>query len=206
MNNNLHITTKHTGKMKGMASLSTSCQINQRCAKNAKVKGSICEKCYAQRMFNLWKTMRPAMENNFRILTTQIIPIEDLPVLNYSIFRIESFGDIANTIHAINYLNLIKKNPQTFFGWWTKNPDFIAKALKETGYEKPDNCNILRSSLFINKPIKAYYPFVDKVFTVYDKTTIATKGIEINCGARSCLKCRKCYEKNDIINVNEQLK
>lgn len=202
----LHITKDHTGKMKGMQSVSSSCMCNSRCAKNAKVEGSVCQKCYAMRQMKMYKKMQPIMEQNYNLLTNGIIPEEELPILNCAFFRIEAFGDIANVNHAINYLNLIRKNPHVFFGWWTKNPDLLDKAFKKTGYEKPANVNIIRSSMFINKPVKPYYWFVDKTFTVYDKATIAEKGVEINCGARSCLTCHKCYEKNGITEVREKLK
>lgn len=202
----LHITTNHTGKMLGINSISTSCKLNKRCANNAKVKGSICEKCYAQRLVAFRESLRDHLDNNFELLTKCVIPEEDLPVINANYFRIEAFGDLANTTQAINYLNLIRKNPHTFFAWWTKNPDFIEKAFKKTGYEKPANCNILQSALMINKPIKKRYWFIDKIFTVFNKKYIKENGIEINCGARSCLKCHKCYEKNDIVYINEQQK
>lgn len=47
----VHFTVNHTGKMTGMASLSTSVIDNPICAARAKVKGSICEKCFAANMF-----------------------------------------------------------------------------------------------------------------------------------------------------------
>ena len=46
----IKITQKHTGKMIGMQSLSTSCLLNKYCQERAKVAGSICSHCYAQRM------------------------------------------------------------------------------------------------------------------------------------------------------------
>lgn len=40
----------------------------------------------------------------------------------------------------------------------------------------------------------------DKVFTVYDNDH------EINCGARSCSACQKCYHKNGINHLYEKIK
>jgi hypothetical protein len=109
---------------------------------------------------------------------------------------------------VINYFNIAKYNPHTHFALWTKNARFIKKAI-EAGHEKPENLNIIYSSLFVNDPqdvakIRRIYPFIDKVFTVYDVETSA--GVKINCGAKSCLKCRLCYEKNDIEIINETIK
>ena len=80
--NELHITTKHTGKMTGMQSLSTSCKTNPNCEKNAKIEGSVCQKCYAQRQMKMYKNMSAAFEKNAEILTKGIIPNEDLPIIN----------------------------------------------------------------------------------------------------------------------------
>ena len=97
------------------------------------------------------------------------------------------------------------KNPRVKFALWTKNPDFIAEAIAD-GYEKPQNLNIVLSSLFLNKERKNPFPFVDKVFTVYTPDHIEAENIDINCGARNCFDCGLCYEKNGVEVINEKLK
>ena len=201
----LHFTTKHTGKMAGMASISTSVTTNARCAKNAKIKGSICEMCYAAKQMKFYPSMEKPMVENQRILTSDILPMEKLPVINNLYFRFESFGDLNNDIQAINYFRICYKNPKVKFALWTKNPDYIAAAIGR-GYEKPENLNIILSSLFVNKERKTRYPFIDKVFTVYDPEHIAENNIQINCGAKSCFSCGLCYEKNNVTVINEKLK
>lgn len=201
----IHITTGHTGKMFGIGSISTSRNMNPNCMKYSKIEGSICSKCYAARQLSMYKNLRTALERNYKLLTERVLDDEELPIINYGFFRIESFGDLANETQAINYLNIIKKNPQTFFGWWTKNPGYIDKALKKVG-GKPKNCNIILSSMFINERAESKYDFIDKVFTVYDKEYIIKNKIKINCGAKSCLGCHKCYERNRTKLINEILK
>lgn len=201
----LHFTTKHTGKMAGMASISTSVTTNERCAKNAQIKGSICEKCFAAKQMKIFPSMEKPMVENQRILTSEILPPEKLPIINHIYFRFESFGDLNNATQVKNYFNICYKNPRVKFALWTKNPDYIAQAIRE-GYSKPDNLNIVLSSLFVNQERKNPFPFVDKVFTVYDADHIESQGIEINCGAKSCFGCGLCYEKNGITVINEKLK
>lgn len=201
----LHFTTNHTGKMAGMASISTSVTTNERCAKNASIKGSICEKCFAAKQMKVFPSMERPMRENQRILTSEIFPAEKLPTINNIYFRFESFGDLNNATQVKNYFNICYKNPRVKFALWTKNPDFVAAAIAD-GYEKPDNLNIVLSSLFINKQRPNPFPFVDKVFTVYDKETIAAENVNINCGARNCFTCGLCYEKNGVTVINEQLK
>lgn len=203
--NGLHFTTKHTGKMEGMASISTSVTTNERCRKNAQIKGSICEKCFATKQMKVFPSMENPMVQNQKILTESILPECILPVINVLYFRFEAFGDLNNATQVINYFNICRKNPNVKFALWTKNPDYIAQAIKE-GHGKPENLNIILSSLFINKERKTKYDFVDKIFTVYDKEFIESENIEINCGARNCFTCGLCYNKNGVRIINEQLK
>lgn len=201
----LHFTTKHTGKMAGMASISTAVTTNERCAKNAQIPGSICQKCFAAKQMKIFPSMEKPMVENQRILTSEILPAEKLPIINNLYFRFESFGDLNNATQVKNYFNICYKNPKVKFALWTKNPDYIAAAIRD-GYEKPANLNIVLSSVFVNKERKNVFDFVDKVFTVYDPQYIEENNISINCGARNCFTCGLCYEKNDVSIINEKLK
>jgi len=198
----IHITTRHTGKMEGMQSISTSCKSNPHCAEYAKIKGSVCEKCYAQRFTSMWKGLNEHLEKNAELLTKKIIAMKDLPTINACYFRFEAFGDLHNTTQLINYFNICKKNPDVNFALWTKNPGIV----KEVADQKPKNLQIILSSLMLNTQIDiSNMSYIDKVFTVYDKKTIEKDNIKINCGAKSCLTCHKCYKNGNKI-INEKLK
>lgn len=201
----LHFTVNHTGKMENMVSLSTAVTTNKRCQKNASIKGSVCEKCFAARQMKIFPSMQNPMAENQRILTSDILPDELLPVINNLYFRFEAFGDLNNATQVINYFNICKKNPAVKFALWTKNPDYIAEAIR-AGHNKPENLNIVLSSLFLDKERKTRYDFVDKVFTVYTKQYIKENDVNINCGAKNCFTCGLCYEKNGVRVVNEVLK
>ena len=201
----LHFTTAHTGKMSGMVSISTAVTTNARCAKNAKIPGSICEKCFASRQMKIFPSMEKPLARNQEILTREILPPEKLPILNCMYFRFEAFGDLNNSAQVINYFNLCRKNPCVRFALWTKNPDYIAQAIRD-GHTKPDNLQIVLSSLFINVERRTRYDFVDKIFTVYDRQHIQDNDTEINCGARNCFSCGLCYNKNGVRQIREQLK
>lgn len=120
-------------------------------------------------------------------------------------FRIESFGDIQNVVQVVNYWHMIEANPRTKFGWWAKNPDIIARAIKEFDLVKPDNLQIVQSSLHLNRQDSPAYDFVDIVFTVYDKEYVEEHHIPIHCGGKSCMECGyKCYlGAHDVVYVNE---
>ena len=208
VNEQLHITVNHTGKMRGMASLSTLCQINPNCQKYAEIEGSICKECYAMRQTKCYKNMIPCLERNTKLLTERVIPIDELPLLNFVYFRFEAFGDLVNETQLINYFNICKKNPDVHFALWTKNLHIVKRVIEIIKVKKPRNLVIILSSLFVNKSvdINKLPNYIDKVFTVYDKEYIKEHGIVINCGARNCLKCHKCYKKTGDRMICEQKK
>lgn len=204
----VHYTTNHTGKMAGLQSLSTSVALNPHCIKRQANGSSICAKCFAAVLAKRYQGLNKALAANTEILTAAVLPVGLLPLIPSRYFRFEAFGDIINTNQVINYFNIARKNPDTLCALWTKNPHIVAKAI-EAGHSKPANLQIVLSSPIINKAIKATkYAFIDKIFTVYDKQ--GAQAVNINCGARSCLACGRCYRPNPegvrIQYVNELLK
>lgn len=197
--------TNHTGKMHGMISLSTACLCNKYCMIRKKLPGSICEHCYACAMAKRYSALNKKLIENYKLLTEEDLIIEDMPILNVLICRLESFGDIANIQQVKNYFTLCNANPNVQFTLWTKNPSIIKSAIEFYGIEKPNNLIIIQSSIMVNKIAKVHHDFIDKVFTVYDKEH--AEKVDINCGARNCATCQRCYKKtNDIEYVNELIK
>ena len=208
----VHITTKHSGKMAEFASLSTSPSANRFCAARAKCRGSICEKCYAMRMAKRYSTLETALTRNHDVLTSKVIPVEEMPILNFLMFRLEAFGDVENSTQIVNYFNLCRRNPRVQFSIWTKNVslfrDIFANGYMGEKVAKPKNLIIIISSPFVNKAEDiSSHPFADKVFTVYDEGYAKSHGISINCGSLSCASCQRCYNKADRTRyINELVK
>lgn len=207
------ICNNHTGKMKGMWSLSTYCGANKHCQNRHKCGNSICSECFAFAMTESKRgeALKNKLIRNTELLTTEVIPVDDMPLLNVAFFRLESFGDLNNEIQAENYFNLCKRNLHTVFALWTKNPFIIRNAMKKKGVRKPKNLIIVYSSPIQNKPvdinvIKTVFPFVDKVFTVYTEEYINEHDVKINCGGNHCLSCLRCYRKNGETIINEKKK
>ena len=119
--NALYICTNHTGKMKGMNSLSTSPVKNPICMERAKDIRSICHECYSMAMNAAYSALAALLEKNTDILTKHIIPVEYWPMVNTLFFRLESFGDVQNKNQALNYIELVKAFPRVHFAAWTKN-------------------------------------------------------------------------------------
>lgn len=207
-----------TGKLSGFYSISTSVLMNERCQARAGIPGTICEKCYAAASLNHYDGLMEAMETNHKILNTWLIPENAWRALacpsTNGKFRIEAFGDVATVTCARNYVRIINTHKWLHFGVWTKNPDLWEKAFELEG-GKPENMTYIVSSIFLNKPYvisEKQRGIVDHVFTVYDIPTIKEKHIDINCGARDCNGCRRCYGSSKDIelgysfHVREKLK
>lgn len=208
------ICDNHTGKMQDLKSISTSCKDNAQCAKNAAVPDSICKNCFSMSMHEIYgDNFYNKLHLNTLLYSVAVLPVDVLPELrNIQYFRLEAFGDLNNSIQAANYFNIAKKNikNRVRLALWTKNPRFIDQAIK-AGYKKPSNINIVYSSLFLNNNggagIMKKYSFIDKVFTVYTLEYLKEHPeIKINCGARDCFACGRCYKKGGDPVVNEMLK
>lgn len=202
------ICRNHRGKMEGMWSLSTSCNLNPYCHARHKNGDSICAKCFAIRQTEYQKSLAKKLERNTELLTTEIIPEDCFPYIPLDIFRLESFGDLNNITQIINYFNFTNANKNTIFALWTKNTFLFPEARKQE-IKKPENLIIIESAPLINTPIEPSDPWVDKVFIVWDKSY---KGMPfINCRNgdgkdKKCIDCRNCYYKDGPKVINEIVK
>lgn len=199
------VCNNHSGKMSGMLSISGSVQHNEFCARNAQIEGSICQKCYAGAQLTRYKAQAIKQKIAQAVLESVALNADDVPFLNAAIFRLEAFGDIANRQQLENYGTIARVNDLTTFALWTKN------LIDTADFDKPANMILIVSSLMINKSmnidaLRAAGIPADKVFTVYkSEETAAEAGAVINCGARHCATCRRCYSHGDTY-VNELLK
>lgn len=211
----VEICDSHTGKMEGIQSISTSVLLNPNCQERQKIKGTICSKCYAENMAQMYSGLSARLARNTKTLTTKILSDEELPdVSDQKIFRLESFGDINNKIQLQNYINLAKKNSGTRFTLWTKMYKLAYEFFSE--HEVPENFTLIISSLMINKKtdisrFKELGKFRKgqlKVFTVYDLGYVKEhwEEMDLNCGSRFCFGCRLCYDLNEVEEINEILK
>jgi hypothetical protein len=208
---------KHGGKMTGLISLSTSPLINLICIARAAIAGSICAHCFSRRMMNVYPALAAKLERNTHWLAYEEIKPEDVyhfkPRSGY--FRFEAFGDLFTPLQVKNYFTIAEVLGADGIkcALWTKNPQIIKQAIDFYGIKKPDSLNIIfsvaglnstASEAIYNALIGAGYAFIDKVFTVFDPDH--ADSVKINCGARDCAGCGRCYEKNAEIFINEKLK
>lgn len=208
--------TNHGGKMSGVVSFSTLCDMNPRCIERMKAGNSICAHCFAHTQLKRQATHRAKLARNTSVITASLYSASYFPIIDgFKQFRLESFGDLINPIQAANYMTWVSVNKHMSAALWTKNPDIAFDAIAKLGAAKPANMNIVYSSPALNTPasnVRRLYilpdgaPMIDKIFTVYTPEYIKEHSIAINCGARSCKACRRCYRKNTAVDVREKLK
>lgn len=190
-----------TGKLEGMHAINSNPLTNNFCQGMRKSKKSICKDCYSCSMLQTFRKLcQPSFNRNDKAMEFDLLPVEDLPLLNDAIFRFNGHGELRSYIHLVNYMNIALKNPHCKFTLWTKRINFVSQYLKRN--PKPSNLFLVYSSPILNKRSKLPDNF-DKVFTVYDGDQ---KGIKINCGGKKCLECRFCYSNNRIRFINERIK
>jgi len=211
----VHYTMGHSGKMDGLISLSTDINSNPLCQARMRMRGAVCQHCFSEKIWDdengRYRNGNDAFKVNAEVLSKHLLTDDEIPYINYKkwpLCRFEAFGDLRSVLQVINFWRIAKKNPKVHFALFTKNPGFVSRALRLV--PKPDNVQIVLSSLFMNRQARGNFPFVDKIFTVYDERFIAKNGVQINCGARSCLACQRCYLPNPdgerVQQVREQLK
>lgn len=200
-------------KMNGVLAESTNCCLNPMCIKraNSGVEKCICTKCFAKDGIKAYRTFRENITENYYTMA-DLLPIGELPIIDFiesPFFRFESHGDLYCVNQAKNYINTAAINPLVSFALWTKNPWYLWEAVKETG--KPVNMRNVYSYLFIvendedlkkahkrwNYVNKIYPNLFDSIFIVLSPEYAASHPEMVNCGARSCFNCHRCYNGNE---------
>lgn len=197
----VHISDNMTGKMLGIPAISTSCLCNPICRARMRDGNSICAHCFASATLERYKDANLACESNYNLFNEQILDMELLPLFKDDVVQVrgEAFGDSGSVTHAINLVNIGWKNPHVFYAVWSKNEEHYYQAFKKVG--KPKNLFFVLSSEKIGEERIPQHPeIVDHVFTVY-----AEDDGHINCGARCCKTCERCYHDGEL-SVRELLK
>ena len=195
----MKITTKMNGKMKGMISINTSPLTNEFC-KSMVETDAVCKSCYSTRMMKMYKSADKAFTDNALELSTGIL--KDIPKINAHTVRFNAHGELVNSAHMYNLMEIARNNPRTTFTLWTKRKDLVWKYCRD--FPKPKNVIFIYSSPQLNQKSKKPEYF-DKVFTVWTKEH-KNKSF-INCGDKKCIDCMTCYTLGDRKTfINEVLK
>ena len=184
-----------SGKIEGLHSLDTACRNNDFCPAMQACGDPcvICTYCYT---LSMWDSATAAHAIIGEILSqveftreeAALVPVPGL------IVRYNSDGEIINETHARNLIRIAAAHQLTTFAVWTKRPALLNQAITEEG--KPGNLVCGISSIRINTPADAPFPWVDFVFTVYtpEGMRAALARREHECNGRKCIACGfRCY-------------
>lgn len=152
-----HVCDDHTAKMSGMISYSTLVLFNRYCIARMKQNKAVCKHCFAARQLGIYIDQLKKLARAHVAATCCAWRADDIPVIDknkYPYFRLESFGDINNTLQVENY-NLLADVLFSRYGihttLWTKNPGIVQKAIND-GMRLSKYLVIGLSSLELNKP------------------------------------------------------
>lgn len=185
----------------------------------------ICIFCYADKAQKFQHGTKDKGTRNAEFLSVERCA-DELPSVNpqemngLHPFRFEALGDLGSVAQAKNYLRMCMKN-NADNALWTKNAEFLWKAVVEMG-GKPKNVQFIFSSAYVNTPDRktydAYnkmcrekfgYNLFDKLFTVWTANIAHRYAIEFNCCGsgdmkdRRCSNCLNCYKSsgyNEFVN------
>lgn len=205
--------THLTGKLEMIPGITTHCGLNSLCVERMKNGSLICNKCFAEKTLARYDAADEHAALNTLLLAFHRVPADLTPLfINCIKARIEPFGDAQNAQQVENMFTIADANPQTFFGYWTKNPGYIAQVLKTR--QRPANVSFIYSDPYLNggdaQPdadlIRRVFPFIDHRFTVYTPDYIDAHDTTINCGARCCGTCGACYTCGGSFEIHEKQK
>jgi hypothetical protein len=173
--------------------------------KLAKVKGSVCNGCYALKGFYNIPTVKEPRQANLASL-----PANDAGWLDWGLtmakqikgeyFRWHDSGDIQSFAHLAAIVYIAECKPETKFWLPTKERGIVSKYLKQHGHF-PDNLIVRVSSAMIDQgpnPVKG---------NVHTSTvhTDADNVVGHICNAPSqggkCKDCRACWDSS-IVNIS----
>jgi hypothetical protein len=163
--------------------------------KLAKIKGSVCDNCYARRGSYLYPNVIKAREHNYSQLPNDVdgwLDWENAIVsgINSLYFRWHDSGDIQSLAHLRAICNVADKLPQVKFWLPTKEFKMVRDYLKEW-VAFPHNLIVRVSSPMVDQaPLKGY----QNTSTVHKNDR--PYGFECNAPAQGgeCDKCRACWD------------
>lgn len=166
-----------------------------------KVKGSVCEKCYALKGRYVFSNVKAALRRRFEGLNHPQWAEAMAFLINQAginVFRIHDSGDIQNLEHLERIAEVCRLTPDVRH-WLPTREYAIVTAYKEKHGSFPDNLNIRLSAYMVDGPLPTGAANRLGV-TVSGVTSDPTK---VTCPAYKqggvCGSCRACWDKNQAV-------
>lgn len=199
----IHI-SKMTGKLEGFKAISSNTVTNPYCIQqfNCGNSDNICTKCYSHTMLNSYrKNMQKPLEHNSQLLSSTVLPFDQLPVILDAFFRFNAHGELINIIHLTNLVNIAVKNPHCNFALWSKQNQLVQEYFASN--QKPSNLILIFSNSKIGKILPKPPKHFDKTFNNVPHDQFVS---EQNCTGQKCKDCLLCYKHNGVSTIVEMVK
>ena len=199
--------SKLSAKMDGIPAISTNSKLNTLCNKLCMNVNNVCNKCYARKGINKYHALERKLTFNHIILTHCKLCADDIPVdwiyrqSKHGLGRFQSHGELNNEIELNNYMTIAEAVSGIHWSLYTKNIVLLKKYREK--HVTPNNVSFGYSIAKVNPSEKYinycvnYYGYnlhvIDFVFAVYTGKYAKENNIVINCGAKHCGTCSKCY-------------
>lgn len=169
-------------------------------AKLRKVKGSVCEKCYALKGRYVFTKVRNALERRTDAIAhpdwiaamTLLVQSKE-KACRY--FRWHDSGDLQSVFHLCKIVQIAKNCPKTKFWLPTREYGIVTHFLNCGGIFPPNLC-VRLSALMIDGPLplamaRRYGLTVSGAASKYNAFTCPSSKQDNSCGS-----CRRCWNRN----------
>lgn len=191
----IHISTLN-GKLAEFRAISVNTLTNDFCKMMHNVGSKneiICTFCYSWALLQGFrKNIAEALQRNTEILSKKILDKKDLPFINDAYFRFNAHGELINSTHLKNLVNIARLNSGTTFALWSKRKGIVKDFFSKN--KMPKNLILVYSNPKINNVGIKVPPFFHKVFNNVEKNHMVEKQ---NCTGQRCKDCLMCYNKNN---------
>lgn len=169
-------------------------------SKLAKVEGSICSTCYANKgnYARYAKTIKPAQFKRLESLNNpDWVPAMIKLIGSSTHFRWHSSGDIQNLGHLEKIAAIAEALPDTLF-WLPTREYAIVKAFITKHGKLPQNLTVRLSALFVDQPVKIPASLAKVSGIVVSNVHAKAAAVGIECAAPKqngeCRECRACWD------------
>lgn len=169
-------------------------------AKLAKVAGSICSQCYANKGFYkvYAKTIKPAQQLRLESIKNEAwVPAMIKLIGKASHFRWHDSGDLQSVDHLLKIVQIAELMPQTGF-WLPTREAGIVKDFVKTYGRIPANLTVRLSAMFVDQPVKIPASLANESSIVSANVHSKAEPVGFVCNAPSqggeCKACRACWD------------
>lgn len=170
-------------------------------SKLRKIKGSVCEKCYALKGRYVFGNVKKALRRRFESLSHPLWVegmVFQINQTGVNVFRFQDSGDLQSLEHLEKIAAVCRLTPDVRH-WLPTREYAIVTAYKEKHGSFPDNLNVRLSAYMVDGPLPT--GAADRLgVTVSGVTSNAEK---VTCPAYKqdgvCGSCRACWDKNQAV-------